>query len=58
MKWEYLRFEYDSADDRPRPERELNIIGSEGWELVSVFQVRSEFHYYFKRLVQEKEKKS
>jgi hypothetical protein len=55
-KWEYLRYEYPAGEHFGRPDQEMSIIGSEGWELVSVLQVRTTFHYYFKRPIRQEEK--
>lgn len=44
-RWEYLR--KSVANDLT--ETELNFLGSEGWELVSVMESRMRITYIFKR---------
>lgn len=50
---EYKHLKRDLKEEKPYSEIELNKLGSESWELVSVFTHQSVAHYYFKRLKPE-----
>jgi len=59
MKWEY-RVELlldDNPDPKGPPDKELNELGAEGWELVSVVEVAvhggHNLRFYFKRPIPE-----
>lgn len=48
--WEYRVIGRTMADEGMLPEAELNALGSEGWELVGVVQVRAKVQFVFKRV--------
>ena len=52
QKWEYKRFISDWSDKEFTILQELNSLGDEGWELVSVVLNGLRVAYYFKRPAQ------
>lgn len=49
--WEYKRLLRRVPDESPPDEAELNALGADGWELVSVYAEAGVVHFYFKRAV-------
>lgn len=47
--WEYKQLTRDLQTERLPSEAELNILGSEHWELTGVLPERDRVHFYFKR---------
>jgi hypothetical protein len=47
--WEYKHRVVRIGTDELLGEEELNVLGSEGWELVGVVTASSDAHFYFKR---------
>jgi hypothetical protein len=52
MQWEYF-IEQKDYDDCT--ERELDELGVEGWELVTILVLGARLNYYFKRPLKQKE---
>lgn len=48
--WEYRLLVRDLGQSDVATEGELNPIGEEGWELVSIAVHSNQFYYYFKRM--------
>jgi len=48
--WEYKHLVRHVPDEPLLGESELNALGAEGWELVSVHADRGAVHYYLKRM--------
>ncbi|HEX5581171.1 MAG TPA: hypothetical protein VFX39_06295 [Gemmatimonadaceae bacterium] len=48
--WEYRHLERRLGEGPPITEQELDELGAEGWELVSVAHVADVAHFYFKRM--------
>lgn len=49
--WQYKHIRQNLDEEEPPDEKKLNELGTEGWELVTVFSHETIAHYYFKRLV-------
>jgi len=49
--WEYRHLVRRAPDESVLGESELNALGAEGWELVSVHAEGGAVHFYFKREV-------
>lgn len=47
---EYKHVKRNLQKKKPLSEGELNKLGEEQWDLVTVFPYQSVLHYYFKRL--------
>jgi len=50
QEWEYRVVVRDVAEKELLSERELNELGTTGWELVGVIAPSGKAHFYFKRL--------
>ena len=51
QQWEYKIIRPNTDDARPS-EQELNALGRDGWELVSVIIVEGVAHFYLKRIAE------
>ena len=47
--WEYKHLTRSATEQEPLSEAELNALGNDAWELVSVFTDGRSVHFYFKR---------
>jgi hypothetical protein len=50
QEWEYQVVARDATEKQLLSERELNELGTIGWELVSVIALPSKVQFYFKRV--------
>ena len=48
--WEYRVINRSIADEGTLPEADLNVLGSEGWELVAVVPLPANVQFFFKRV--------
>lgn len=49
LKWEYRCLAWDTRQEGPPPEQELNALGAEGWELAGIASLPNQVYFYFKR---------
>lgn len=50
QEWEYQVVIRDAAEKEPLSERELNELGTIGWEIVGVVTLSRKVQCYFKRV--------
>jgi hypothetical protein len=48
--WTYRQLVRDLANESAPTEKELNMLGADGWELAGVFVRSTALYFYFKRL--------
>lgn len=53
LKWEYKQIVRDLENEKPLDEKELNVLGEEGWEMTGIAQHPPLTYFYFKRQVEK-----
>ena len=49
--WEYKHIVRKLDEEAELNEKEMNVLGADGWELAGVFTDSTSVYFYFKRLV-------
>ena len=53
LKWEYKQVTFDLTKEILPSEKDLNLLGADGWEMSGIAQNPPFAYYYFKRLRDE-----